>query len=1472
MTPQQKEQQEAQLESRLMAEKEGDVRGKAKAVAIEIKNVYDKVASLGTNVFTKFKELLDQNGLQINSIEPNAIQTALNTRINSLNEVNNETLLKLDNGLDQIMLRVQMRKKIAENLEGMANKDQIGRLFEEKMNALEAVNFEQQQNVENFRKKEELLREFTKYTELVKSALIKNAFKQQGESNETILKKAITVPSVGIAYHIEGQVQYFKYWIEERDGRIMVYCMDNMYGRIQKFDPAGDVVGRNAWVFADTAGKEYQEFTTNEQYRDRRGFPSKKMRMLMLGKDGSENTTEDEIRRLRNDQELSLRDDIATMLKNQEEERGYINAADRNYNPTREERQIWENYETKFSELKQQNLQQYRSNPEHAPYGHNLREMFQYTNSPEYRESLRRIMSGVQERPRESLRNNNDLLEYPSDGVLRWGEIRLTRVESGGASVEQTQQIGRLKPEVKNSQLTVSRVEIEGRRASTGNVSIGPNNEIILRAERGEDLRVRTGRTIEITVEQTEADGSKFNKKLVFRVEGREQMDVSNEVRLSYPTNDPPTLEIGRMNTKGRTPEPNPPGVAELAPLPPGLTVESATMNFGSSTVPVEYNSTTRQVLLSAGQELIPGPDHPVITLQIKDAVTGRITQRILNIRLQDRPEAVDQDIAIKNEEKLTQFRSNIPEGKVPGLYLDPTSNPYVRRKIVDSAGNDHPLLTLERENGRDFVTVKNGKKIDEDTDFFIIADVPGRVAPQQEKKKEYTLILAGERTPTVADIGTLKPGQQLVGPIEQKTNSDTQLLEFERLPNGVKSREVIGIYNPLTPLAPPIPTNIFSFGNTPETRNMLYLNKTSGNPAILPHGQVLVLMMSVENDVGNKTVIPVPIRIENPAPDQEYTTLENGQKEATLSRGTINASSDENLGIKLAPSKSGVLRRTIKGAHPDTRDSAVTAQLDFAPDGSMILKAGNTLQEGKTYFIEVETQIAGSTQPKTEYILLTIGPRPAILAPSTDLDFGFVNDQQLTYDRGPLTAPASRPLLLSELNPLDPERVRNGIERTITLATQNGQPIYRVQNGQPDQNNLIEMDGNDIRLRPGKTLPVGPVEITFALRNRNDNTTPPLEKKVVLNILPEIASERLPQDLMALRDRLATENTDATNLNFIPVNDTTWEVANNDQVTRVEKRGTNYVIEAGGETLSFPEIQKDLAFFSALKINTIINSSNQGDFSTAAVNSREFFLIDSGIAANPRLIEKNNTTGTDAVVLTNPSINIEMFRKILNLRMTDKVTEANPNLTIDTPQTNLYRNRPFTHSIIPTTPGANYRYSIDGGQTWVRVQGNQILIPKEQIPAPAAGQKNKLVIVGEKSGFRTTVKTIELNLLNPYSGITITPGAKDLSFISQERPDKNINYTIRTNDAVGSMDYKFEAGANNEVKILKREITRENDQQYKHVASATANLETGILENLTFQNELGTDTSFSNTFNITIDPTTDPNVSPRSVTINRKS
>lgn len=862
MDEQTRKQETQQLSARLKADKEkvGDnsseeIEGKAKAVATEIKNVADKVAILGSNVFSKFKDLLNDPKVNIKltdikSLDAETIQKQLDGKIDGLKETNNQTLLKLDNGLDQILHRVQMRKDLAKSLADfppqLTQRDAIGTLFEQKMNALESVDFSLQQDVAKNREKDELVREFTKYTEIIKATTSGGAFRTT-ENNEDIIKKAITVPKVGIAYQVGNNVQYFRYWTQMDGDRLVVYGIDNTHGRIQKYDPAGPATGKDAWQFVDTSGKEFQEFTT-EKYRTKRGNPKDNLKKLM-GLNPPKN------------------EDIETMKTNQYLERGYIDASTRNHTATPEERRIWTNYETRFNQLRDENVRRYQTNPEHAPYGHNLREMYAYTHSDAYRASLRGIM------------------------------------------------------------------------------------------------------------------------------------------------NDQPQVES---------------------------------------------------------------------------------------------PESV-----------------------------------------------------------------------------------------------------------------------------------------------------------------------------------------------------------SIRNDI----------------------------------------------------------------------------------------------------------------------------------APSSK-DISFKEDAKLERNDGPLSASGSA-LKLLELNPLNQEKTNNGIERSIKRITQNGQPL----------NNAIELSGNEIQLKAGEKLPVGPVEITFEIKNTNDTSgARPLEKKVILNILPGTTTDRVPENMLYIRDRLAKDIQGVTNLNIVPGSRDVWEVANNDQTTQIQKSGNEYKISIGATELKFPETNLDLAIYSAAEINRVVNGFKNSSFEP----NKSFFAKDTTTLVNERLIEANVTgfTTNDAVVLK-PGIDVDQFLLALNTKMTlVKNTSSIPMPREDSAK--LYKGEPLLYTIPGYDAAATYRYSIDNGKTWVQFNGDRIYIPKEQIPTPTGTEKVKLILSASKNGMQTSVKNIELTPTNPYEMTDVVGIEKDAVVFS--RGTQSIIYNRKSNDLPADIQYQFDKSGENQIKIMKKEST---DGAFVQIATATANLETGVLENLQFQND-ATGASYSTKFDINIDPTTD--------------
>jgi len=364
-----------QIKERLQGKEKTDasaeVAGKAKEIVQEIKALKEKVAPLGDSVLGKFQEFLKSKG-EIESIglnKPDDIQAALNEKIKKFNENNINTLRELDNGLDQIMARVELRKELATKLSDVGEKVAIGTKFEEKIRALE-TNLDEQPSLSQFRNQLEIAHEFKKYSQLVDFTRRYGAISSGGKRG---IENAKVIPEIGIAYGAPGNLNYFKYWSEVRPGQALpdVYAIDKRNGRVQKFNWEGQGYGGQAWVFADTPGMEYAEFMSSS-YRNRDGSPNTALRALMP-----------------KDTDVSAQD-LERMTQNQRHERGFIDAATRNYQPTEQEKSIPAAFEQKFNELQRANLEAYQSNTDHPPYGHHLTQMLAYLRSDEYRDTAKR--------------------------------------------------------------------------------------------------------------------------------------------------------------------------------------------------------------------------------------------------------------------------------------------------------------------------------------------------------------------------------------------------------------------------------------------------------------------------------------------------------------------------------------------------------------------------------------------------------------------------------------------------------------------------------------------------------------------------------------------------------------------------------------------------------------------------------------------------------------------------------------------------------------------------------------------------------------------------------------------------------------------------------------------------------------------------------------------------------------------------
>lgn len=371
------------------------ISGKIASILTEIKNVQEKVSTLGGDISNRFREYLHTK-TQI-SIDPSNIQSAQDTfskwmreseTIRQLSESNNQGYQRLDTALDQVLLKVQMRKELAQNLDTLepGEKTSIGLLFESKIGSEEGPIESAVPQIENFRYRLEIIHEFTRYAQLVKMTR---------EGGATSMESAKVLP-VGTAYpRNDGKVAFMKYWVEvpPESGTPVIYAIDNVYGRIQKFDPraAFDPSHKMAWVYADVASDGPSATPEARQQRQLHG-------QFFEDRFANWHTTRvAERNRLMPKNSDVTPELLAQLIQNQRYERGFIESTRRGYvagtkpdsMPTSETSlNLYGKFTDEFNRLKTAEEGLYNQNPGSKPSGYHLREMYTKVTSPEYRNGI----------------------------------------------------------------------------------------------------------------------------------------------------------------------------------------------------------------------------------------------------------------------------------------------------------------------------------------------------------------------------------------------------------------------------------------------------------------------------------------------------------------------------------------------------------------------------------------------------------------------------------------------------------------------------------------------------------------------------------------------------------------------------------------------------------------------------------------------------------------------------------------------------------------------------------------------------------------------------------------------------------------------------------------------------------------------------------------------------------------------------
>lgn len=1050
------------------------ISGKVASILTELRAVQEKVSTLGTGIADQFRQYLHQR-TQI-SIDPSNAQNAQNEfnrwlrsneGMRQLSESNNQGYQRLNTALDQVMLKVQMRKELARNLDELEDteKNSVGSLFESRIGAeegtIEAPNFQ----IENFRYRLEVIHEFTKYAKLVKLTRGSNPA-------ATSIETAKVLPE-GTAYpRNDGNVAFMKYWVEVPPGTTtpVIYAIDNVYGRIQKFDPriAFDPAHRMAWVYADVA---LTGPTANDAARQQRAQHGN----FYENRWANWHTTASAERQRRMPTSADITPEImAQLVQNQRYERAFISGDRRSFTAggtpdsmATAEVQIatgqFERFTTEFNRLRDEHNRLYTTTqPGQQPYGHHLREMYTTVTNPTYRTNIPTYTptstptagptsgpgTGPSTVPRETTevsRRNNSLLVSPRNGMLNWGG---TPLQPGSTRLALLQaQNGLQRREIKT-------ILINGRPSNAlinTWVRLSANNRELTWVNPNAVPMALFG-NLTIVLEDEETSGVKILQTIT--LERGERLPLTQETAREATTIDPTLMTRGKISVEGLSWLSGRPADRRIAELP------NVRNTITRSITGVELNGQQKlagDIIYSGNGLVLPQSgsiDHlePGNTLRLTFLVTDTATTPATT-------ETVVQTITIPPESSEIQESIQVSlqaDGKVyfgalnNHTFIQPVAIGELSnlpagysRAVLDQNNQPHSFLMIDGNR----VVVKSGSSVN-----IPIGPMPFRVGITNGNNivtKDYTVTNEEPSEAVIPELPeTLRSGVTLRrGEIMSATNGQ-DIVGLPAARTGVHRNVSAFTIDPETPVVDFTDDNFVFRAGTGGTEMLSFIDSVGGLRRTIPEGRTLTLTIQSLNEGGNVLKTEQISLITGPAeaPRPNAIQLENAETiDATQGRRIqlghqLAASTTDRplgpLGVRLStdlPLGANVrVAEVFQGTRNGNPEVVQGGARNGEPiigyeNGQLVLRANNRLNLGR-HFVKLESIQGGARQE--HWIAIENQPLP----PPSASDVAFLPGTPENI-QGPLDARTSpNGINIAQLVPR-----REGTIRWIHMMTING-------------------------------------------------------------------------------------------------------------------------------------------------------------------------------------------------------------------------------------------------------------------------------------------------------------------------------------------------------------------------------------------------------------------------------------------------
>lgn len=1384
--------------------------------------------NLGESIKEKFNQFLSSKGLgNIDSI------AALKTHIDTLTQQEHlETLEQVDDAVENVMMRVYMRKQFAEDIKDMPNtagdaqalKQGLATSFETVITAEFGEQLLSNDRIRN--------PEGRYYFRVVEARNELRKFRQLGKGPENAKGT-----EDGIVYFNRATAtnRLFNYWYEIEDNVPVMYSIDSETHTLQRWK-SNEVGFQVATTYPGGRNvEEVKRIAMRDQFAEARRHMAR----------GLANQIREQSLRL--DRNNPFNQHIPNLRE--QFRRDYQNSVQQRVSREQGGTDFMENISNKISELfdmrggvvawLERNFRGlyntlsrwFNAEPGIRPAGSPSAP----TATPEAaRTTPEKPQNLPSTNPAEAPERSTELLRQGYQNELPWGDIT---VAHNAASAQVLTKI-KDKPSTVASR-NIKEVRLNGRLKNL-NVKIDEaNHAITLDPDDGTGTKTEQFMpegNYTLLIENVNAAGEKTYEKFTLQVKER-QNPQATEIRLESES----ILKTGRIEATAAganvgtlaTPRPGWSYRLDTRPgtMPHVREASSQLTNIEISNNQLLFKTPSRGAL--GITELNPG-NHLEVPVELTDGTT--IVRQTITIEIQAPPAPTAKDL------RLADYS---PESDSPDHFSLPIGNLAAGEMLID----------LEKDNDAVRWSVKGvptGRPESEEQDWFEVDSdgkvtlkagktlTPGTTTPQQiqlaveasvpgqtEKVARSLridlrpLLTASEATdiaPQKISNNTLP--QTLVGATATAGNP-VKVLELGSLRNGVGGRNVDSAFiidgsgNQRS-----IAIQLDSF-----TGKVVKLSHTAGGENQLKPGERLRINFDVfdaqaTDPTGTKLAPQQALEIQIPnheGPQESDATIAAGHERYTEIALSPNETITELAAIP--QNRAGAVTRSIVGNKGRLSNGQ---EIDLTLVGNQI-KLSSTASElpvNSPLELTINIRLQVGTETRTVERTVELQPLPAPTAAMSQLLVnGSATNTDILY-RGQVGGPNRAAEYIGELSPINNDYSRRIVSGSIRL----NDTLIDNSKITIDANNRLVLDPT-VRISPP---PEGVLQFTIQTTAGNMSVSPRVTDQLITIRFrnPEDAREQASTSLEApgawRRSVERAENwAGVSNASVMPNGDNQWEIISNGTATSITRNGTGTSarlrIESPSRTgnarrsnvVEFPASQLDRAVYFALLLNkTVTHYMNHLDeFNDEAKSNHVYFVADTW---NNDDIECNGHTVFETAISGFKYPNQrENFINLLNGRMRQHREQNPANVT---PAIDLMFQRNGVVPVIEqdelsfqintsnnrTNQHYDYYYSADG-ESWTPLRvGNTARIAKSALTfTNNRGTVRMLRIPKGSTTANALESTVTLELRPEYRPTRSTATTMRLSHAFNPDFHKVFTLDIGTNASTGRSYQLTESGDN---------------------------------------------------------------------------